>query len=462
MGGFRRSRIGILCLALWLAACGGGSSQDAVFSGPAAMVPTGRAASAPDGPAVPVDEQDARRGDLPAKEDNGSGLFATKPYVLPGSVVNVGVASVTPAVINATLYEGSKLPDIVLYGTGQGDLSLLAGKTLYVYIEDPSGIFGPQVDAYPVSSPAPGLAVWLWGTPQLRAGSFKGELRIHVCLDAGCASRLRAVHVPFHVDVLRGYRRVDQASLDGLPAMPIPLAVGSTFGEPSPTASLVLVPPERAPVSSLYATFSPDDGWDNTLENKPRTNFTANADGTVTLNVTFPPQLTPGKRTATLHLSSSNQVGVPPSWVPSTMVKFTSTVTPNAAVPVAFSPASLAISIPVNVSRRPTHTIRVAAGDPAATLQYEGVEALYTATQQGLLPPGGWGQVLSASNVGGWSGSPLQYVFPASCPTWFEGEGPAHSACLPPGSYAFRLRYRHELGGVPTTIYYPVQLTVTP
>jgi hypothetical protein len=108
-------------------------------------------------------------------------------------------------VLNAEVLEGTALSTVVLTGSVSGDVTNLAGRTLYVVVEDPATLFESNAMLQLQQSGG----AWLYtlnlvGRPLATVGRRTGTLRVFVCLDAACATQLNGtpIAIPFDVNVL--------------------------------------------------------------------------------------------------------------------------------------------------------------------------------------------------------------------------------------------------------------------
>ncbi|MDO8310360.1 MAG: hypothetical protein Q7T25_00325 [Sideroxyarcus sp.] len=110
----------------------------------------------------------------------------------PGSGVTVGPPDNTA---NTAMYFTGERLKVVLRGNVTGHLDKLQGKTIYVIVEDPSGLFSPNgtVQLFVNSSTSVNYELTLngkLGTSLTVAERLAGSLRIQVCLDAACSQPL--------------------------------------------------------------------------------------------------------------------------------------------------------------------------------------------------------------------------------------------------------------------------------
>ena len=144
---------------------------------------------------------------------------ATTPVVQASTVLS-GVTAVllSPSRIDAAIFPGQPTNSVTLLGTVRGDATQLAGKTLYIIVEDPHSLFrsSPQVTLSGTT-----VRVVLGGNTLTTLGVREGNLKIYACLDPSCATQLGGspILLPYKVSVV-GDAAVDTSSV----------SVQSTYG----------------------------------------------------------------------------------------------------------------------------------------------------------------------------------------------------------------------------------------
>jgi len=124
------------------------------------------------------------------------------------SSVTVSAPQVTPLnALNTDVLSGSALPTLVLTGTVSGDLGALNGRTVYMIVEDTAGLFTatPSVDLRIVGAVAQ-YTLTLQGQTLTATGRRQGNVRVFVCLDLQCNTRLAGtpLSIPFDFNVEAG------------------------------------------------------------------------------------------------------------------------------------------------------------------------------------------------------------------------------------------------------------------
>ncbi len=380
------------------------------------------------------------------------------------SVVDIFSNPSLPASIKGTYYEGGKLDDVALLGTAVGDLSVLTGKTLFVIVEDPAGLFSPNPQASPVSSPKAGLLVQLVGARLKTPGTFSGNLRVYVCLDVRCSTRLGNVpyNIPYNVVVKRGMKLEIDSAFQGTPEATDKWAVSvrSKFGEPPPVAKIKVTLPEGRPFSSLSIYTGDPLGF------HPDAMVTNNGDGTAMVSLSVSEYVRkPGLRysshmviTSAVPLSSGDQSS---KQVLSENVTFTYGVDIDASLPdpVVFLPAKLELS-----NSASTADIRVGVVKYAGAIDLTfatQIEWLLTPEQQAAFPQVGYPFVEPKGYLQMYADS-QQLAYRSCIDVAPVGQG-VQRFCLPLGTYEFRVAYQYRRSdGAVLTGYYPGSLTVTP
>lgn len=179
-------------LALLLAACGGGGGGGA---------PTGAT--------------------QPTVGDNGTGL---------------ALANVSPSQVQSELYEGEYVPSVTLSATLNGDITLLAGKPLYIFavVPDPLFMATPSVQ---VDAASRRVTITLQGVKS-PAGpkTYSNAITIRACLDTGCQREIgnSNISIPYAIVVKKGLSigldRLELRTTFGTYPAPATVAVGLPDG----------------------------------------------------------------------------------------------------------------------------------------------------------------------------------------------------------------------------------------
>jgi|GEM_PF-5341364 len=115
---------------------------------------------------------------------------------------SIKISSPPLAAISASKGSGQALADIDFSGTISGDVNSLAGKAVFVVVEDPYSLFSasPSLSIDPAGT---SYHFVMFGKPLTTPGHFQGNLRISVCLDRTCQQPLprTPIVIPFDVTV---------------------------------------------------------------------------------------------------------------------------------------------------------------------------------------------------------------------------------------------------------------------
>ena len=346
---------------------------------------------------------------------------------------SVTVALTGPTNVTAELFEGGTMRNVTLLGSASGDVASLNGKTIYVVVVDPEGLFEaipPVVSVFPGGE----VHVDLTGRVQVVPRHVTGNLTVNVCLDAACRQQLGGspLRVPYDVTVLAGM------SVDTTP-----LSVAYRFGDARIVRTFAVTLPK-------YLT-----GWGATaldLGGSPSfyavaTTSETGTDGLVT--VTFVPTI-PAVYTGKIRISTSVDS---PSAGGSTYQKeilFTYTITDNPAVLAFYSPPQVSMSIAHGTVNSSYPEVNLVRGFNVTDVGFQVVEYLtWPAAANGHPNVNTWMLFLgsSAPTIG----------------TCFYNNGiAAPPDCLPLGTYTARVHAVVTKGAQMTDVYLPVTLTVTP
>lgn len=461
--------VGSVVLSVILGACGGGGGGGGggVGLGSLPIVANGQPAtadadgSAPANPLVP--------GSPPPSGAN----FTT---------VNLSIESVTnamapghPMTIAGTYYEKETVADVVLVGTAVGDFSVMSGKPLYVIIEDPAGLFRPNAQAMPITSPKPGLMVPLYGAQLEKTGHLVGALRIYVCLDARCSIRLGNVpySIPYDIIVKRDLRvEIDKRyATVNVPFPDRTMHVVSAVAETPPILTARITPPEGRPVSSLKASVDTASNVDADAK------ISDNGDGTATLSISV---AAPFKRPGNYHadITVGSDIPRPAADDPTYKEARTKSLTVSYDVrpliensPAVFSPPILEMTI--SSSELTAELAAGPLGERAVPFAYSGVAANslnfgstieWVQPFPELVPKDPQSQPYYSYISGGnkyYVGS--DYLDVVNYRRCAYGANTSPPICLSVGTHSFRLSYTYiRPDGIQATGYYTGWIIVTP
>lgn len=144
----------------------------------------------------------------------GGGGSGTETQIPPLASA-VRISNVQPQKIEATVPEAeTPMSGFDISADVLGDLSRLNGQTLYVLIEDASGLF--DVASTLISPNGLGNRVSLKLKSTLgRGGVIEGNLRLNVCIDAACKQPLgnSPTLIPFKLQIQSGLKLLDASPL---------------------------------------------------------------------------------------------------------------------------------------------------------------------------------------------------------------------------------------------------------
>jgi hypothetical protein len=350
----------------------------------------------------------------------GGGDSSSAPPAVP---TDVRVALVNAVPINVNV-ERTGTPDpVLLKGIATGNLSSLNGKTVYVVIEDPNGLFNRAPEVGGPSSQGE-IDILLTVKTQNTLGTFSGNLTVHACLDSACKSELvgSPAQVPYTLRVLPEVQISTNA-----------INVNATFGEPAFTRTFTL---QTAGVASLgwvlpapfgaptpFALASPDSGLSTTY------------------TITFFP-MAPGQYRHTLTLNGIAEAdGVSYAFVKKIAIRYDTA--DNPAVDYVFSVPSIEVNTTPQISQEANFWPLVR---PGVTMTWRGMEYLtYPAAAEG----NPW--------LNRWWDDTTKWV--SVCGELVPGSRQGY--CLPTGTYTARGHYTMTKAGVDTEVYFPVTMHAT-
>jgi hypothetical protein len=186
---------------------------------------------------------------LAACGGGGGGGAGTDPVVSPPAV-NLRLANVRSSDTTQTLFDDRSafVRAVTITADVQGDLAQLNGQTLFILVEDSAQLFQPDVISN--VSGATGNSITLLGrSADGRTGSYRGPLRVNVCLDAACTRPFLGspIEVPYQIDVLPGIR-VGDAS---------PIQISTSFGRAPDVVTVPVSLPTGMQFFSAFAIAPP-------------------------------------------------------------------------------------------------------------------------------------------------------------------------------------------------------------
>lgn len=349
-------------------------------------------------------------------------------------VAAVTVNAPSPTALSADVLEGTALSDVALSGTVSGDVAGLTGRAVYVVVEDPASLFEANAQLQLQQSGS----VWqyrldLRGRTLETSGRRTGNLRVFVCLDPGCASRLNGtpIMIPFDVNVVPGMTLATHALQFTVPFGTVPA---------EQAVDVALSPFSTTWVSGDDKPYDPATTKTLVLLNggKPVSG--------APLRFRLTPAI-PGTYTERIRVHTEAMLGPNLSRGIDQYIDITYTVTPNPALDHVFDPPALNI----------THS----ASDP---LLQEHAYQLYTNfgyTQSWF------GVVFDQSPVRGstapydsWWDDRMRYS--SACTGSIGPGGTTTYDCMQPGTYTARVLYLITGSSGSRVVEFPITLTVTP
>jgi hypothetical protein len=362
--------------------------------------------------------------------------------------VNVRLDSPLPASIAADINAGESTPAVTLSARLAGDLGALAGRNLFVVVEDPQQLYAATA-VLTVDLAAQSGRIALPGRAQPTAGNRSGNLRVQVCLDAACASPLAGSPLvfPYRVTVHPGLvipATVDIALDFGAEPQPQDIAITLPFGVEAGPNGLTMI----------------EQGSDNRFADATRQPFFSTlvpttADRAASKLVARPRLAPPGNFSTPYNIRSD--------WTSSAgaatrlhTLRVNYTVRPS-SVPVAFAPAALTVSIPAG--REQSEFTGVFAVAQQGSVGLSGVTLLDPppAAADPNAPYASW--LGSAGTVASNPGFVTSFTM-SVCARVGGLNGTLH--CMVPGTYRAQARFALTHGGGTQEFTVPISLTVTP
>lgn len=354
-----------------------------------------------------------------------------------GGTSGVTITLLSPTMIQTQVVETVPLYNHTITGRVSGDLQSLDGKTIYVQIEDPAGLFQPTASIAAASPDTYYLR--LQGRPLSPAGHLTGTLKIHVSLDAAGTQPLGGspLQIPFDITVVPGIVPESEA-----------ITVEAPFGTAPVVRDIQVTTLDSAPLGAELAP-----GGDATW--KPKVSV---PDGS-TIRVTFP-AAPPGTYTYTVDALSTYHVTTGFDYPLKKQIVVTYVVTPNSLPDYLFSPAEVTLTMP-------QYSGSVLVLYPILLLN-EGVTETTTPVVEYLTHPvAADGNPLAEDWLISWRKS----LYTSGTYSWWKIEQQFTTSDsdvygnfyrLPPGTYTARVRFTVLKAGVEQVVFLPVTFEVTP
>lgn len=358
------------------------------------------------------------------------------------SVTGLGLANVRSAGTTQRAYDDdTPLGGVTIVADVRGDLSRLAGKTVYVIIEDPDQLFETTPRVLITPNGIENRIELAGRSMRGRAGVYFGPLRVNVCLDAACRQPFDGspIVLPLAIEVLPG-PRFGVAS---------PLVVSLPFGSPETEVAIPVVVPAGT------------TGWSGTLTpaaGSAPLPFSLEWNPQGTAKILRVPRIRVGSWSASVDIEATAQYDGR-IWFLHASLPVTVEVTPVAGTSFVWTPASLSLQglttgAFVDGSQQFTELL---AADGTLYTGTARVEYL-PAGPDGNLDAGGiaWLEAGVATPPGGNTVTTMMSALSLPC-----GQPSPDRRCLAPGRYD-ALVYARTPAGAEAALPLRVSLTVRP
>jgi hypothetical protein len=348
--------------------------------------------------------------------------------------------TITPEAGSTTYTEqlvvGDYLTGFTVKGRASGNLDLLHGKTIYIWVDDPNGIFGywdADTDVSPLRVSPNGafeLGVGASMEYQLAPAHYSGVVKLHAGLsNHGAEFNGSPIEVQYDIRVRAG---LDPESTD--------ITVNQTFGVGDP-AHVEVVDLRLPPQTESWTAELTEPASISSLP----TGLQKGTDGTLTITLHARP---PGTYTETIHLTSQARGSHYNNFGYEMDLHVTQVVAPNDSALAAFEPPEIAAK-PVSWGAADIYGPRVAAvANYGVFLDYLGIEYL-------THPPEADGHPLADD----WVATLWTTDGATAHPCFWDGSA---YDCLPPGHYTARLHYGASKDAVYSDLYQPITMDLAP
>lgn len=326
--------------------------------------------------------------------------------------------------IKATTIVGEKMRDFGVNGPVYGNFQAMAGKTIYVKVEDPANLFGSQGLVYTSKTMAGAdYDLMLYGVTLNKAGHFTGNLRVFACLDEACANPIAGtpISLPYDVTVLEpiGLSR---------DAVTVSVPFGTLPGPEMVDIALSTFSREWHPNHSAPATPGPlvvDTMQSTGVKSQDKQ-----------LGIVFRPA-PPGNYLQTIRVGTEARLPDGRNVFTTRNITVNYNVNANPQLDVWFLPAALDI----------THQRRHSGAHPLRALPNTGVTVSAVRVEY-LTWAGTQGPYMN------WFQHEVNEVRPCDAPWYSEN-------CLLPGVYTAQIWFRIVTPGGQREVAYPVRVTIT-
>lgn len=347
---------------------------------------------------------------------------ASATLVPASTLAGVTAVLTAPSIVRAEIVQGQKMNNVSMSGTALGNVTALAGRTLYIIIEDPHSLFEVRPS---VSQSSTHVTIFATGKTLPTAGLLAGNLKIYACLDPQCSTALAGspLLLPYSVTVTPGVS-ADTESVSVFPG----------FGEvPAARSIRVNLPPGTTFWSASLLGGGGSPRVISVRSNSQRSNIVGNV--SVSFNLAAA-----GTYRDTVRIAGS-QVSASGSSVSfSKDIPVTYTVNPHDAVDAAISPVETVVPMKFGDAQASPSQTRTVVANTGVTLRQLGVEYLSApAAAAGHARVNSWWSDASATA--------------STC---------AGTSCLPAGTYQARVRYAKTKAGVSSDVFHAVTLQIYP
>lgn len=351
----------------------------------------------------------------------------------------VSVSLKSPGTVTDTSYSGMAAHSVSVEIGYSGNLSALAGRTVYTKAVQTDSVYVPDQFLMPLAGTS--SVFWnLYGNDArpLTAGQTIGTVQVYVCLDANCATQLQGS--PLVIDYAIN-------ALPGLELSTDHIDQSVNYGATAPVQTITVTPPAAASSWSIVPTANAVPGADpsSNLVVPPALQRSGN-----TLTFQPPANLPPGKYAVEFQITTNVADPVSPTVPLLLKRKLTISHTVVATGPYAITPASadLTRSLAALDPGTPTPTLVSQVGGTFSRL----------GVRTDSFPPAAAGSPLLANwlaffNQPGASAASYSVNY---CNAVIQ-------TCLPVGTYQGALLLRHTApDGTVTDFEFPVTLNLTP
>ncbi len=372
-------------------------------------------------------------------------IAPTPPAPAP---VAVSLTNPQPATLTADINAGETTPAATLSASLVGDLNALAGRTLFVVVEDPAQLYASTA-TLSVDTVARVGRIALTGRAQTTAANRSGTLRVLVCLDAGCATQLGGspLSFPYRVTIHPGL------------VLPETVDIALDFG--------TLPTPREVPFTLPFGVVAGDEalrlvaqGSTNVFADPGRPGFFSTLVPTTVdrpgSKLVVRPRLVPPGTYSTPYTVRSDWVAGngPASRLQTLRVNYTVRAT---SVPVVFNPAVLNVTVPAG--REQGEFVSIDAVAQAGSVALTEVVVL-DAPPPGADPSAPYASWISSGGTAASTPGFITSFAVSTCVRQGGLGGPLR--CMVPGTYRGEARFMLSIGGTTQPFAVPVNLTVVP